>query len=85
MSQYSEEDLLRILEVGKMKSQARGLSEDEKKSIAKYLAKQNQSFDFASQGTLLLIFFHPLKVLLLEISFFLLLIFSINLLQSIET
>ena len=44
MSQYSEEDLLRILEVGKMKSQARGLSEDEKKSIAKYLAKQNQSY-----------------------------------------
>ena len=43
MSQYSEEDLLRILEVGKMKSQARGLSEDEKRSIAKYLAKQNQS------------------------------------------
>ena len=44
MSQYSEEDLLKILEVGKMKSQARGLSKDEKKSIAKYLAKQNQSY-----------------------------------------
>ena len=34
MSQYTEDDLLRILEVGKMKSQARELSKDEKKLIA---------------------------------------------------